>query len=127
MKPDDTVPLFVAMVSTVVRCCCGVGCAVCWIVIGVWAFFFLGLLALLFMMGKQGNIGHFKNPEGHKTKSLTLFGTWLIYLVLTIACALNLAHRLKYPFPPEQNVDAPKEQFSPIGPTMRPVQAPART
>jgi hypothetical protein len=123
-RGGDHAPLFVTIVSSVVRCCCGVGCAVCWIVIGVWAFFFLGVLALLFMTGKQGNIGHFKNPRDHKTKALTLFGTWLIYLVLTILYSLNLAHRLKYPFPPEEDDRAPNQKFSAIGPTTKFIQAP---
>lgn len=101
-------------VPKVVRCCCGVGCSVCWVVIGVWAFFFLGILALLFHKGKQGNVGHFEpGTEGDITK--TLFITWIIYVVFTIGCGINLFYRIKHPFPPAEDPDAQKDQFSVIG------------
>ena len=100
-------------VPGIVRCCCGVGCAACWFVIGIWAFFFLGVLGLLFWKGRQGNIGHFD-----KTKNLdyakTIAITWGIYVALTILCGINLFYRLKHPFPSEEDPNK-KDQFSAIG------------
>jgi hypothetical protein len=90
-----------------------VGCAACWIFIGVWAFFFLGILALLFKLNKAGNIGHFKYDDSENATVLLI--TWIIYVVLTVFCAFNLHYRLKHPWPeegePAQNADG----FTAIG------------
>ena len=100
-------------VPGIVRCCCGVGCAACWFVIGIWAFFFLGTLALLFWKGRQGNVGHFDDSK-HLEYAKTLAITWGIYVFITIACGINLFYRLKHPFPPEEDPNK-KDQFSAIG------------
>lgn len=96
------------------RCCCGVGCAICWIFIGIWAFFFLGVLGILFLTGHKGNVGHF-NPEDDKKNGTTIMITWAIYTALTIFCSGNLWYRLKHPFPVADPNEG-KEQFSAIGP-----------
>jgi hypothetical protein len=101
------------------RCWCGVGCAACWIFIGVWAFFFLGVLALLFQTGHPGNIGHFHDEydeKANKTRAKNLLITWAIYVALTLFCSWNLWYRLHHPFPAEEDQNAPKDQFSAIGP-----------
>ena len=104
------------MVNSFTRCFCGKVCAICWIAIGVWAFFFLGILAILFKFEKQGNIGHFK--KGPQENALVMFVTWCIYLALTIFCAINLYYRSKHPFPPNENEEEEnKKKFSAIGPT----------
>ena len=101
------------MTSSIVRCCCGVACAACWFVIGIWAFFFLGILALLFYMNKQGNIGDY-DPDDHKKYGKTLLITWIIYIVVTILCGINLFYRLKHPWPAEgQEDDRKKNEFTP--------------
>jgi H+/Cl- antiporter ClcA len=84
------------MANSLVRCCCGVGCAACWIFIGIWAFFFLGILALLFHLGKQGNIGHFSHPAQENATVLLI--TWCIYVVILIGCSVNLYYRLHHPW-----------------------------
>lgn len=88
-------------VPGIVRCCCGVGCAGCWFVISIWGFFFLGILALLFELDKEGNIGHFKNSN--KSNAKVLFITWIIYIVIGILCGFNLFYRIKHPFPKEED------------------------
>jgi hypothetical protein len=90
------------MVNACLKCCCGVGCAACWIFIGVWAFFFLGILALLFKLHKSGNIGHFKFEDSENATVLLV--TWIIYLALTVFCAFNLKYRLANPWPEETEV-----------------------
>lgn len=104
-----------AKVPGVVRCCCGTACAICWVAIGIWAFFFLGVLALLFKNGKQGNIGHFSKSAKDNAKNI--FITWIIYVVLTILCGINFFYRSKHPFPVEENEDETnkKQHFSAIG------------
>lgn len=82
------------------RCCCGVGCAVCWIFIGIWGVIMLGILAILFASGKKGNIGDFDDKD-NKKHATTLFVVAGIYLVLTVFCSWNLNYRLKHPFPPK--------------------------
>ena len=81
------------------RCCCGVGCAACWIFIGIWAIIMLGILAILFSKHKQGNIGDFKRSDSENATTLLI--TVIIYFVLTIFCSWNLRYRLKNPFPPK--------------------------
>ena len=100
-----------------VRCLCGTTCAICWIAIGIWAFFFLGILALLFKLGKQGNIGHFSLSDAENARNI--FWAWFIYVFLTIFCAFNFWYRSKYPFPPKEDEEAikKKNQFSAIGAT----------
>ena len=99
-----------------VRCFCGKGCAICWIAIGIWAFFLLGILAILFKLEKQGNIGHY--TKGPQENAKVMFITWCIYVVLTILCGINLYYRTKHPFPPKENEDEDKKpKFSAIGPT----------
>jgi hypothetical protein len=73
-------------------------------VIGVWAFFFLGILAILFGLGKQGNIGHFDSKD-NKKHATTLWITWGIYVALVILCSINLWYRSNHPWPK----DAPEE------------------
>ena len=111
-KPDT----FMA-VPGIVRCYCGVGCAGCWLVISIWAFFFLGILALLFNSGHPGNIGHFSHDYTDKDRAKLLMITWIIYVVLGVFCGVNLFYRLKHPFPPAEDDEASKnQQFSAIGP-----------
>jgi hypothetical protein len=102
------------MVNSCVRCCCGTGCAICWIVIGIWGFFFLGIIALLFKLGKTGNIGHYTKDK-YGEYATTLLITWIIYIVLTIACGINLGYRLRHPFPEEEEDTGKKDQFSGMG------------
>jgi len=97
------------------RCCCGVACAGCWIAIGIWAFFFLGILGLLFSIGKQGNVGHFKAEDAHK-HGTNLLITWAIYVVVTVLCGFNLYYRIGHPFPEITDATEGKEEFSAIGP-----------
>jgi hypothetical protein len=87
-------------------------------VIGIWGFFFLGIIALLFKLGKTGNIGHYSKDK-YGEYATTLFITCiniLIYVMLTIGCGVNLGYRLRYPFPEEEDEDAAKkDQFSGMG------------
>ncbi|OHT03528.1 hypothetical protein TRFO_29082 [Tritrichomonas foetus] len=100
-------------VPGIVRCYCGVGCAGCWLVISIWGFFFLGILALLFHLGKQGNIGHFSKEHSDADRAKLLMITWIIYIVLGILCGINLVYRLKHPFPEAEDPDAQKQdQFA---------------
>ena len=104
-------------VNGCVRCFCGTTCAICWIAIGIWAFFFLGILSLLFYTGKQGNIGHFSRSNMENARNI--FYAWLVYVILTILCGFNLWYRSRHPFPPKEDEDANKKksQFSAIGST----------
>ncbi|KAH0793116.1 hypothetical protein GPJ56_003011 [Histomonas meleagridis] len=105
------------MVNSLVRCLCGPGCAVCWIFIGIWAFFFLGIIALLFYLDKPGNIGHFSRSNIENARNI--FYAWIIYVVIVILCGINFWYRRKHPFPPKEDDEAVKKkiQFSAIGST----------
>ena len=111
-----------AKVPGIVRCCCGTTCAICWVGMGIWAFFFLGILALLFNKGKQGNIGHF--TKGAKENAKNIFITWIIYVVVTVLCGINFFYRSRHPFPPEEDDDETnkKQQFSAIGTPSKPME-----
>ncbi|KAK8866550.1 hypothetical protein M9Y10_009514 [Tritrichomonas musculus] len=97
-------------VPGIVRCCCGVGCAGCWLVISIWGFFFLGILALLFELDKEGNIGHFK--KNNKQNAQILFITWIIYIVIGVLCGVNLFYRIKHPFPPQEDPNKKDDQMA---------------
>jgi hypothetical protein len=92
--------LLIGRLDCCCRCWSGVDCAAYWIFVGVWPFFFLGILTILFQTGKQGRIGHIKNE----------------HVALTIFCSWNPWYRLRHPFPPEDDAIAPKDQFSAIRP-----------
>lgn len=97
-------------VPGIVRCYCGVGCAAIWVVISIWGFFFLGILALLFHLHKQGNIGHFKNSD--ETNAKVLMITWIIYIAIGILCGINLFYRIKHPFPPQEDESKKEDQMT---------------
>lgn len=95
-----------------IRCFCGPTCAICWIVIGVWAFFFCGILAILFATGKQGNIGHYKQDDPMENAK-TLGWVVLIYVILTAFCSWNLWYRSKHPSNPASQ-ETPAQQYEQI-------------
>jgi hypothetical protein len=74
----------------------------------------LGILALLCKIGKKGNIGHFDKDLTDSDLASTLFYTWLIYVILTILCSVNLWYRLKHPWPTADE-EAEEERRTTIG------------
>lgn len=106
------------MVNSFIRCCCGTGCATCWMAISVWAFLFVGILGILLATDKQGNIGIEDGEDPHALASLCGF-TVLIYVILFFLCGFNLWWRRRHPWPPKEDEDVKKEQFSAIGPVAK--------
>ena len=85
------------MTNGCVKCYTSVCCSVFYLVISVWGIIFLGILAILFGLHKQGNIGEFHNTDEENCQAMYI--AVILYVVLAIAYAIILKYRLSHPFP----------------------------
>lgn len=87
------------MTNCCVKCYTSVGCSICYIVISVWAILMLGILAILFGIHKQGNLGEIENTDAENAR--TLWINVIIYFIICVLSSISLVYRIKHPFEDE--------------------------